>query len=1638
MSKNVLTTSIGDFSISKRLGKGAFGEVLLVKDPETKKDIALKLLTPNLFDTKRIERFKHEFKILSELNHKNIARVFHFGFTTSKLKQYFFTTEYIAGQDCCTACQHQNQSFVEDVIMQILTALDYIHAQGVIHFDIKAENILIILENGKPQVKLLDFGIASRLKQKDKELAGTLPTMAPEVICKSPHVNQQLDMYSLGMLLLNSFTSKWPFDIKSKKDIINWHLNGHLSQDLISKIPSAFREFVVKLLQKNPSDRFSSAYVAMNFLNATLGNKFMSYQKNLTHRIPDEGPFVGSDKLRKTIKTSIANKPEGFFLFTGSLGIGKTRLLKEVRHQLELTENPIIELSGERAQTLWPVLAKSLNITAATKNQTTHVNRADALITFAKKQPLNLIIDDLHLADDDFKDFLIVLKNRLELSNQNKNKPTLALIMASGDEEREDFLKSFEKHVVPLETLTKENIQEYLTLTLGQENTTKQLASLLHDFSSGLPLLMVEGLKSLAPHIGQDIDLKKHLPPQDVSNIYATQLKTCTGFEKDLLHTISLIFRPTTQHELISIINNKPSTIVDSIQDLIRKKLVKKLADNTFQTTNHALALSLNNVLNKKDKETFHLKIALGLEKLKKPSHEDLAFHFLRSGDAKKAERYYLKASQTYETKGQRLLAAKYLVPLLSLYPENTDPFHETVVRIAQHFIYAGDYQKAQKTLQKTQHTNSFRYLQAEGLLYYKTRDYTNAVEAYEKLLELSREDNLDKVLNINALANVYLQTGKTDKAEQLFTKAQKLKAKLTNNIITPTNDNLGLVYSLNKNHEKAIAFYDKQHKDYLANYPSEAIDALGKKGYALLMADRLDDAIDTLNTALREAEIKQLYHLIFSLLGNLSTALQKKNLQTHTLRLLKKMTMYQERFGSARDLAYNLMRQGSVSSQLGLFEAALKYLTRGKSFAQHASDPNLSLWLDFFTANVHYELGESQKAETLLNKTCTKALECENHDVAAWGFVLLAELYLEWGEFENAASQLHKITQAPQDIEFLITHDVVKAQLKPLIKKPLEGKSLDELENLCVEKNVNDLLWKVYAAKEDFSKAHKTIRTIADFLPEEYRHHYLNQRHIKHIIKQSGEENPMLHNTELSKLLDINKIILSEHNPDRVLELIMDKAIELSNAEEGFLLLLNDENIFEPRVARNVNKENVEAVSFSQNIAKQVALSGDALFSANALEDDELSVHESIISLELRSVVCVPLKSHGKTIGVVYLATSQQRSQITRDFVPILQNFADHAIIALQNAKKFDEKDKTNQTLQNNLEEAEKSLEAKDSIILDLEDKLTQKKRNTKFAYDKIIGRSKKMEDVLKLMDKVTNAKVSVFIHGETGTGKELIARALHQNSIRKSKDFVAINCSAFTETILESELFGYMKGSFTGADRDRKGLFEQASGGTLFLDEIGEMSPSMQAKVLRVIQEQEIMRVGGRQPIKIDVRIVSASNRDLKKMVRDKTFREDLYYRLAGITIELPSLKDRKEDIVLLMSHFIEKIRKENNIKDKITFTKTAHKKLLDYHWPGNVRELEQALTSASLLSEKGKIGPDEILLQQELYGQEPIKEHVPCGACIKYDPQKTIEDYEAELISLALKHHDGNKSKAAKSLGWSRLTLYKKIEEYKIHSN
>lgn len=418
---------------------------------------------------------------------------------------------------------------------------------------------------------------------------------------------------------------------------------------------------------------------------------------------------------------------------------------------------------------------------------------------------------------------------------------------------------------------------------------------------------------------------------------------------------------------------------------------------------------------------------------------------------------------------------------------------------------------------------------------------------------------------------------------------------------------------------------------------------------------------------------------------------------------------------------------------------------------------------------------------------------------------------------------------------------------------------------------------------------------------------------------------------------------------------------------------------------------------------------------------------------------VYVPLKCGERAAGVLYVERESKDVELNESQVQLIENAANIAAVMLGAAHSRT----TEAELLAKLESFEtemgglrKELEAKldmqtaELTALRMEAE-AREGPNWQHDYSNIIGQSAGMSEVFRMLDKITDLPVPVLILGEPGTGKELVARALHFNSNRAKGRFVAENCAALPDTLFESELFGYTKGAFTGADRDKQGLFAMADGGTIFLDEIGEISQAMQAKLLRVIEEGEVRPIGGKQTRKVDFRLVCATNKELADQVRKGAFRQDLFFRINVVTIRLPALRERKEDIPVLVDHFFKQASRDQNVPN-LKMDRGVLRAMLSYHWPGNVRELENEVKKMVALSDGKKVeaaqlspGLRQVAEEETLAGDSSSLKDV-------------VEGIEKRKIVEAIERTKGNKSRAAELLGLSRLGLRKKMERYGIGSD
>ncbi|HVS08688.1 MAG TPA: sigma 54-interacting transcriptional regulator, partial [Planctomycetota bacterium] len=447
-----------------------------------------------------------------------------------------------------------------------------------------------------------------------------------------------------------------------------------------------------------------------------------------------------------------------------------------------------------------------------------------------------------------------------------------------------------------------------------------------------------------------------------------------------------------------------------------------------------------------------------------------------------------------------------------------------------------------------------------------------------------------------------------------------------------------------------------------------------------------------------------------------------------------------------------------------------------------------------------------------------------------------------------------------------------------------------------------------------------------------------------------------------LLRILELNKEMARATRPELLPDRILDAAIELAGAERGFLIERRrapagggEEGLdWEVVAARNIDRENVRKGlrKVSRSITTRVLETGEAFRSDDAINDDAIEPRASITELKLRSVLCVPLRVGEEVRGCLHVDNRFAQGQFDAGIQDLLEAFADQAALALERVHLLAE----NQAVAQRLEEANGELKtalAEQARALDTLSVASQvSDQEPRHAYPDLIGRGRAMRAMLAVVDRIVDGDFPVLLLGESGTGKELVARALHRHGPRGERPFVAVNCGAIAEGLLESELFGAVKGAYTGAHRDRPGLFESAEGGVLFLDEIGEMSLGLQAKLLRVLQERRVRRVGGHDEIAFDVRVLSATNRDLSREVAAGRFREDLYYRLKVVQVEVPPLRERREDLPVLIEHFLNAqyeadpaAKESGRARPKVT--RECLERLLAHDWPGNVRELSNEIT-------------------------------------------------------------------------------------------
>ena len=476
-----------------------------------------------------------------------------------------------------------------------------------------------------------------------------------------------------------------------------------------------------------------------------------------------------------------------------------------------------------------------------------------------------------------------------------------------------------------------------------------------------------------------------------------------------------------------------------------------------------------------------------------------------------------------------------------------------------------------------------------------------------------------------------------------------------------------------------------------------------------------------------------------------------------------------------------------------------------------------------------------------------------------------------------------------------------------------------------------------------------------------------------------------------MHRLAEFSERLNSLSTVDEQLQSLVDAVMDVTHATKGFVILLKDGNP-QITVARTLDQQSLpdDVRHLSDSIIQRVIENRKPLIVSDALHDTMFRTSASVMNLKLCSVMCAPLIARGQLFGLIYVGNDSVINLFEESSLNVLTVFATQGALILQNALLRDE-------LQSD----------RDHLVEQLGDR----------RFGDIIGSCPSLLDVFRKVEKVSGTDISVLITGETGTGKELIAREVHRRSNRRTGPFVVVNCGAIPENLMESELFGHVRGAFTGAVATRQGKFQLADGGTLFLDEIGELPVGLQVKLLRALQERVVTKVGDTKPEEVDIRIIAATNRELEAEIKSGNFREDLFYRLNVVNLHLPPLRERGEDIVVVAKYLLQKQAVEFNSKVK-GFTPNALSALRRYEWPGNVRQLENRIKKAIVLCDRTLVGPEDLDLFPEALA--PV---VPLA--------QAREDFLRRYILEVLERNNGNRTKTAHDLGVDPRTIFRYLE-------
>jgi transcriptional regulator with GAF, ATPase, and Fis domain/tetratricopeptide (TPR) repeat protein len=1638
----------GRYLVRRSLGRGAMGRVIHVEDQDAGSvPRAMKLLEA----AELRDGFLAEFELLKKLAHPGFPRAYDLGVDP--------TYGLLAVYDLCEGAplHEARPSDPIAVAADLLRAVDHLHRLGYTHGDLAPANLLWSEGQG---CRILDLGAAGATGSGAGATSGVLHFAAPERL-EGHALTPASDLWSLGAVLFGLAHHRHPFPRYPAAPIEAGPDRRGLAAHPLDPVCD-------RLLDRDPGARPPSAAAALALLEEHAGRELPLVPREELARRLAQVPYVDAGQSLQGLSTEIdlartRGEPIALAITApgGQPGCGRSRLLAELSQHLAARGVRAVTaraLPGDGQGALTRRLAGLLGVDLDPSPQPASLV-ARALLKAANdaRAPVAMLIDDLDLADPLSAE---VVRTLVRTATRLPDRaPGLILVVVDGVQGPRE-----------LAPWTAADLANLLGAVFPGRRVGVHACEPCTARARGNPALTLAILEALAHSGGLEVDATS----VRIGVEAAQKVELPASLEASAALEVARLATPEARRAAALLAHAGQPLPAEMLEGQVAALSAAGVAVWVRADTGPAVTL-------RSDAHAAPARANLGARE----AHQELAARWgLRDGTEARTEalRHALIAGGggAVEDANQALksLSSAQVVRLLpALLDAGWPPTAEAALLgadsaagLARDDLATRLYERAVDLADDP--VIAARAMARRGTLEAKQTRHATALAALQAALvrggsALGPEDRAEILAG---LARSALLSGSREAADRYASEG----------LASVTAAQLGVRGNLL--YTRGLAAWYRGALDEAEPLLTEALDAVRTSGDRIeegavvtalgLVAHRrgkLPRAAELYGQALALGEETGDDTRLLSALQNLGVVQHEQGQWADALETYRHAMAVAESLQQplrAVQLASNL---GVLWRYLGELDEARAVLERGLELARR--EPNRMIEGPVLATLAGVALGYErwEEAESLLKEAIEATHETANAAVEAECLIDLARLHLVRQTFQRARESAEAALAIAGRIERRDLAVMARVAIAEAHRASVHGDRAAAREAIDaalgdLEAVTNpDARWPVLleaarharqqgdqgALARHAAETRRILRQLEDAVPAKHREKFrgVRERRVAWLELGTGEAAPPALGAagqaeeRWGRLIEINKRLNTEYDIERLLEYIMDSAIWLSGAERGFLLLASEvrENNVSVRVARNIDQENIRNTRFkiSWSIAHRVIEEGERILTVDAMEDERYREQLSVHDLRLRSVLCLPMRSRGKVLGAIYLDNRFRAAAFGETDVRFMEAFADQAGIALGNAQLLAAKEQTQRALEASQKEVQ-ALNAKLEMQLaertaELEEThrvviRQQRQLEAKHTYGSIIGSSARLRQVFAVMDRLLDNNIPVLIEGESGTGKELVARAIHYGGNRKDQPFLAVNCGAIPANLLESELFGHVRGSFTGATADKKGLFEAADAGSMLLDELGELPLDMQVKLLRVLQNGEVKRVGATKTNHVDVRIIAATNRRLEEEVAQGRFREDLYYRLSVVRVELPGLRERREDIPLLVQHFLAE-NKQTGLSEVKGVSPAALALLERYAWPGNVRQLEMVLKNASLFAEGEILEPIDFHSFPEIVGYQR-----PTGSAADL-AGRSLADVERDAIIRALEDHRGNKKKAAEALGIDRRTLYNKLRAYHI---